>query len=134
MLAMFLFALSLQLTEIELGGKKLTVELADTPKARKTGAMGRESMGKDRGILFVYQKPRILFFWMKGTNIPLSIGFFDEEKTLLNVEEMKPAPKSSTSFPLYHSTSNAQYALEMPSHWFKKNGVSSGSKFKFINK
>lgn len=129
MVAAFFLAFFLHTAEIELAGKTVTVEIADTPQTRDRGLMGRSSLAPDHGMLFVYEKPQLLSFWMKNTLIPLSIAFFDQEQILLNVEEM--VPSDASSLPIYESRAPALYALEMPSGWFDQNKIRPGTKFTF---
>ena len=129
MLFAFVFAALLQTAELELGGKTIQVEIADTPDAREKGLMGRKSLADGHGVLFVFDEPSLLSFWMKDVLIPLSIGFFDADRTLIRTAEMKlPRPEAST-FPSYESGAPAQYALEAPENWFKKNRIKPGMKF-----
>ena len=53
------------------GGKaRFRVELADTPEERGKGLMFRDSMSSGAGMLFVFESPREVAFWMKNTLIP----------------------------------------------------------------
>lgn len=110
---------------LELGGYLLNVELADTEDKQQKGLMGRKELPENSGMLFVYNSPKILTFWMKGTHIPLSIGFFDQSKALINTQEMAP----NREFPLYQSTKVAKYALELPAGWFYQHNIQIGTKF-----
>ena len=58
-------------------GQQLVVEVASTPETRATGLMRRFSLQTDHGMLFVFEMPQALAFWMKDTYIPLSIAFVD---------------------------------------------------------
>ena len=127
-LALALAAL-LHTAQLEIGGETLRVEIADTDKTRDRGLMGRKSLPDGEGMLFVFEKSAPLSFWMKNTLIPLSIGFFDSSKTLIRTLEMDPPPKGAASFISYESGAPAQYALEVPQHWFKKNRIKPGMKF-----
>jgi uncharacterized membrane protein (UPF0127 family) len=46
---------------------------------------------------------------------------------------MKPAVKGQIDFPVYPSAGPAQYALEVPQGWFKKNHIERGMKFSFLD-
>ena len=107
------------------------MELALDLQEQSHGLMGRPQLKSDQGMFFVYEKPRILSFWMKGTLIPLSIGFFDQNHRLINVEEM--SVPAGAVFPEYLSKKKAMYALEMPAGWFKKNGIEEGATFYWEN-
>lgn len=117
---------------LQLGGQRLEVELADSAEARKKGLMYRERLADGTGMLFVFEEPDILSFWMKNTLIPLSIAFFDEDRTLLNIEDMVPVQKGEklTSF---KSASLARYALEVPLGWFRKHKIVPGMKFSLLD-
>lgn len=117
--------------QIQLGDEILTVEIANTPSAHARGLMGRNQLPEGHGMLFIYQKAERLSFWMKNTLIPLSIAFFDEEKTLINILDMDP-PQGDL-FLHYRSTAPALYALEVPQGWFEKHGIQKGAKFSFLD-
>lgn len=134
MLPFLLCSLVLNVAEIAIGDQRLNVEIADTPKARSTGLQGREELSKGNGMLFVFEKPDILSFWMKDTLIPLSIGFFDETKTLINIEEMHPLKELHDRPAIFQSHADALYALEVPLNWFEQNNIQAGASFQFVDK
>ena len=70
--------------------QKLVVEVASTPETRATGLMNRFSLRQDHGMLFVFEAPQPLAFYMKNTYIPLSIAFVDARGRILNIEDMRP--------------------------------------------
>lgn len=81
-------------------------------------------------MLFVFETPEILRFWMKDTDVPLSIAFFDRERRLLQIEEMVPGIGIPDAFqPVYESREEAQYALEVPYGWFETHSVRYGDPF-----
>jgi uncharacterized membrane protein (UPF0127 family) len=112
-----------------IGGEELEVEVADTPSLRNRGLMHRDSLDPGHGMLFVYPEPETLSFWMKNTRIPLSVGFFDEEKRLQQIENMDPPKTDASPLRLYKSSRPMQYALEVPQNWFKEHKISLGEKF-----
>ncbi|WP_371223829.1 DUF192 domain-containing protein [Roseovarius sp. 2305UL8-3] len=67
------------------GQARFTVELADDDEERAQGLMGRESMARSAGMLFVYPRPRLAGFWMKNTLIPLDMIFMDKTGTVTHV-------------------------------------------------
>lgn len=108
---------------IEVGGKPLVVEVAETPSQWQKGLMGRNELPEGSGMLFVYPDSRPRNFWMRNTSIPLSIGFFDSEGILFALLDMAPYHDQT----LYSSGEAAQFALEVPQGWFKRNQISLGS-------
>ena len=86
------------LARIRINNAELKVELAETHEKREQGLMNRAILPEDSGMLFIFENPQILSFWMKNTTIPLSIGFFDENRCLINIEDMNPPKKRRPSY------------------------------------
>ena len=59
----------------EWGQARFAVEVADDPEARAQGLMFVEAMPRGEGMLFVYDRPQRVSFWMKNTLIPLDMIF-----------------------------------------------------------
>ncbi len=93
-----------------LDGQPLILALADTPDLQRRGLMEVRSMGDLDGMVFVWEDPRPVSFWMKGTLIPLDIGFFDPEGVLFQVLSMTPC--AADPCPTYPSEAPTRYALE----------------------
>lgn len=109
--------------------KTLDVELAENITQRAHGLMYRTSLPKDSGMLFVFEEEQVLNFWMKNTLIDLDIAYFDGTKTVIDIQTMKAVTSVlQTQIPTYPSKKPAQFALEMNSGWFKKNGFKPGTK------
>jgi uncharacterized protein len=103
-------------------GLSLAVEVARYPVERNQGLMYRRSMAPDSGMLFVFEEPETLRFWMKNTLIPLSIAFVNLDSIITDILEMAPG---DTVTP-YTSTGAALYAVEMNSGWFLSHGIKPG--------
>jgi hypothetical protein len=114
--------------QISINDVPLTVELAITPVKRQIGVMGRSTLPEGTGMLFVFDRPQNLSFWMKNTKIPLSIGFFDEQGRLISIENMDP-PNGSEELPVYKSKKIAKYALEVPQGWFERHQIRPSMRF-----
>ena len=106
---------------LTIGGHRLTVEIAATPEQRATGLMNRFSLQTDHGMLFVFEAPQPLSFWMKDTYVPLSIAFVDMRGRIVNIEDMRPQDESP-----HFSKGFALYAIEMRQGWFAAKGIGAG--------
>ena len=107
--------------KLRIDGHAIRAEIARTPAERAQGLMNRRSMGKNDGMLFVFEQPQIVSMWMKNTLLPLSVAFIDEQGRIINIAEMLPQTLDSHS-----SLAPAKYALEMNAGWFDKHSVLAG--------
>ncbi len=127
------FAAEFSKKKIQLSKKSIQVEVADTEKLQAQGLMFRKKMDPDAGMLFVFDDEQIRSFWMKNTLIDLSIGYFNKEKKLIDIQDMSATSSiMQQSLPTYTSKSPAMYALEMNKGWFKKNKIKVGASFKYV--
>jgi uncharacterized membrane protein (UPF0127 family) len=65
---------------------RFVVEVARTPEEQARGLMERQSLAPDRGMLFPYQTPQAVAFWMKNTLIPLDMVFIAPGGRILRIE------------------------------------------------
>ncbi len=54
------------------------------------GLMWRERIPEDAGMLFVYNKPRQLSFWMKNTSIPLDLAYIGPDMRINEILPLEP--------------------------------------------
>jgi uncharacterized protein len=106
--------------------KEVRVEVAKSPEEQSRGLMGRTSLGKDEGMLFLYDREVHHGFWMKNTLIPLSIAFVDSEGRIITILDMEPLTLESHLPPRPFL-----YALEMNKGWFSQNGIKAGDVMRF---
>lgn len=62
-----------------------TVEIADSPAERAQGLMFRKALPPRNGMLFVYDTPRQVAFWMRNTFISLDLIFMDATGTIRHI-------------------------------------------------
>ena len=108
---------------LEISGYSLTAEVANTQVLRAHGLMYRETLGTDKGMLFVFPRLGYYSMWMKNTYIPLSVAFIDENGIILNIADMHP----ETLTP-HESVGLVKYALEMNIGWFSEKKIVEGFK------
>jgi uncharacterized membrane protein (UPF0127 family) len=72
------------------GVHRFTVEVAATSEQQETGLMFRKSLAPDRGMIFPYDPPQDVSFWMKNTLIPLDIVFIRANGTIARIDNAQP--------------------------------------------
>ncbi len=121
-----------QKKKIKLGSQTLIVEIADTPEKSAHGLMYRKELAPGTGMLFIFPDEKVRSFWMKNTFVPLSIGYFNHKKELIDIQDMEPAlSEMQMELPTYVSKEPAQYALEVPKGWFAANRIGLKMRFSF---
>lgn len=68
------------------GAHRFKVEVMTTNAERARGLMYRRILAPDAGMLFVYDRPRPLFMWMKNTILALDMVFFTAGGTVHHIE------------------------------------------------
>ena len=109
--------------EIVIDSTPIIVEIADTPFLRNKGLMFRQSIPENSGMLFSFPDNSQRSFWMKNTDVPLSIAFIDQDGFIDSIERMKPHCLENT-----YSMRATPYALEMNEGWFQRNGFTRGTR------
>ncbi|WP_299983190.1 DUF192 domain-containing protein [uncultured Ruegeria sp.] len=71
----------------DLAQVRFDIELAVTPQERSRGLMFRESMPSRSGMMFIFDPPQPVAFWMKNTLIPLDMVFLDQTGVVTRVHE-----------------------------------------------
>jgi uncharacterized protein len=85
--------------------------------------MGRTTLAADAGMLFVFNQPQPLSFWMKDTLLPLSIAYIDTEGYIVDIQDMQPLDETP-----HLSAEPAQYALEVNQGFFEARGIQIGDR------
>ncbi len=104
-------------------GQVITVraELADDEPERAAGLMYRTELVSGTGMLFMFERPQRLSFWMKNTPLALDLIFFDQGTYVATVAWAKPYDETPLG-----PTAPADRVLEVPGGWASANGVGPG--------
>jgi uncharacterized membrane protein (UPF0127 family) len=108
------------------GTARFRVEIADTPEERATGLMHREEMAAAAGMLFVYERPQRVSFWMENTLIPLDMVFMDASGTVMHIHE-NAVPLDRTPIP---GGNDIQFVLEINGGMAAMVGLTEGSQMR----
>lgn len=108
------------------GGESFAVEVADDTAERAQGLMFRESLDPGAGMLFVYDAPRRVSFWMKNTLIPLDMVFADEVGRVTAVHSMAQ-PLDETPI---DGGEGVQFVLEINGGLADRLGIAPGAELR----
>ncbi|MGC7411299.1 DUF192 domain-containing protein [Pandoraea pneumonica] len=101
----------------------IKAEVAANEADREQGLMYRTKMAPNAGMLFVFEQRAMNCFWMRNTNLPLSIAFLRDDGTIVNIEDMAPQTDDN-----HCPKEPIRYALEMNQGWFKTKNLTAGTK------
>jgi len=113
----------LPVVTIKVAGHALKAEVVATAEQRSRGLMFREKLGRNDGMLFIFDEPGYHSMWMMNTLIPLSVAFVDGEGRILNIEDMQPKTLDS-----HAAQGPARYAIETNVGWFAEKKIKAGDK------
>lgn len=105
------------------------VEHAVTPSEQSRGLMFRTKLDQDRGMLFVFDRDAIRYFWMQNTFIPLDIIFINSSFMVVHVHR-RAKPLDQT---VIESRLPARYVLEVNGGKAEQCGVNPGTPMGFTN-
>ncbi|MEM1128126.1 MAG: DUF192 domain-containing protein [Bacteroidota bacterium] len=100
----------------------LDIEIADTDAERATGLMHRRSMPAQSGMLFLFDEPDSLSFWMRNTPMPLDIVFIGADRRIVNIVR-RTTPFSEERV---LATGLAQYVVEVRAGEADRLGLAPG--------
>ena len=107
----------------------LLVKIADDNNAKQKGLMHIKQLKTYNGMLFIYDAPQIVKFWMYNTFIPLDIIFIDDRNIISSIKEGVPMKKK-----LISSEIKISAVLEIPRGCAKKLKVKKGQIVSWIIK
>ena len=105
------------------GVSRFSVEVADSGAERAKGLMFRTEMASMAGMIFVYESPRAVSFWMKNTLIPLDMIFADATGKVLSVYE-GAEPGNLTPV---DGGNGVQFVVEVNAGMARKLGIGPGA-------
>lgn len=96
---------------LRINNKDYLTYVAETDEEKEIGLSECEELekvgGKEEAMLFPYDAPQHLDFWMKDCDLTLSIIFIDENKTVISNQKGLPNTED------FISADNAKYVLEV---------------------
>lgn len=109
--------------EVVFKNTQYVLDVADSATLRENGLSYRTSLAPGTGMLFVFDAPGILGFWMKDMNFPIDIIWLDQNKKIVHIEH---SVATSTYPKSFGPETLAQYVIEIPAGEVKKVGLVLG--------
>lgn len=106
---------------IKIHNKEYKVTLAKTEEEKEKGLSNIKELPEDEGMLFVYDEPQTVGFWMKDTLVPLDIVFINEDYEVLSIYKGQPEDETIVE------EDNVQYVLEVN----QDSGIEEGDELDF---
>lgn len=107
-------------------GTVLQVEVMVKDEDRAMGLMFRPSLPKDRGMLFIFERPDFHGIWMKNCRFPIDIVWLDEERKVVHLAESVP-PCKAEPCPVYNPLRRAAYVVELNAGQAKRDKAVLGA-------
>jgi len=110
-------------TEVKLGNKKYTLDIAETSKDRRKGLMGVQHLDDDKGMLFDFGEEGNHEMWMYNTPIALDQIFINAEQEVIKVVTREPNDEELVG------AEDTLYVVEVNAN----SGVKVGDELEFLD-
>jgi uncharacterized membrane protein (UPF0127 family) len=116
---------------VTINNVNLLADVALTTDEQTKGLSIKDTLQFNEGMLFPYEAPRILSFWMKDMKFPIDILWLDADKKVVHIEERLQPCSPLLLCPSYTSDVQAQYVLETVAGFSSANGITEGAPVEF---
>jgi len=112
--------------KVIIGDTKIKVEIADTLEEMKNGLSNRESLDKDKGMLFIFAEPGQPAFWMKDMKFPIDIIWILNDRVVDIAPDLPVVAGEFLS--TYIPKEPANYVLEVNAGFAEEHDIRVGDK------
>jgi len=115
----------IEYSQVKINGKKIKAEVADTFAERTKGLSDREKLGKNEGMIFIFEESGIYPFWMNAMKFSIDIIWVNDNK-IVDIVKSAPTPESSGQIANYEPKVAADIVIEVNAGFCDKNNVKIG--------
>lgn len=111
------------------------VDIARSAGEKTKGLSGRNSLGENEGMLFVFEENSRPTFWMKDMNFGLDIIWIDDGR-IIYIHKNVPAPEpgaSDSELPKYSPPNVIDYVLEVNAGFADKYKIKVGDRVEILD-
>ena len=112
--------------QAKIGGQVIQLEVAQTPRQQALGLMYRTDLAEDRGMLFPFDRPRVVGFWMKNCKIPLDMLFL--RNGVVKAIQVSAPPCQQEPCPTYGPDVAVDQVIELRGGRSQELGVKVGDR------
>lgn len=111
-------------------GHRFMAEIAATPQEQQKGLMFRQSLAKDRCMIFVYEEDGSHGIWMKNCRISLDVVWVSADGKVVEMAENVPpcSPMRGDDCPTYGGGVPARHFIEFSVGTIKRIGLKKGDR------
>ena len=97
------------------------IETFTTPEGFIKGLQFHKPLIGNQAVLFIFPAPTTTGFWNKNVAFPIDVAFFDENKYLINIEQLGKQQLLDV-----RSEKPFKYVIETRKGWFAENNIRKG--------
>jgi uncharacterized membrane protein (UPF0127 family) len=115
---------------VEVGAQRVAIELAVTRAEQNLGLGGRDDLDWGHGMYFVYDRPAVHAFWMKGMRFPIDFVWIRDGRIVDLTLEVPFVPGGNG--PTVRPREAVDGVLELPAGYVRTNGWRIGDRVRLI--
>ena len=120
-------------TKVLVNGQTISVVVAKTDKEKQVGLSGKDKIGENQGMLFIFDKPDYYSFWMKEMEFSIDIIYINGNKITTIVENAKPPSSVNDNLAIYQPSEKSDKVLELNAGSADKLKIKKGTIVKIEN-
>jgi uncharacterized membrane protein (UPF0127 family) len=113
---------------VTIRGQRVSVEVAKTRSEQALGLGDRDSLDWGRGMLFPYESPGFMTFWMRRMRFDIDIVWI-RDRRIVGIEEFVPYPREQHEPPAtVRAPELVDMVLEVPAGFARAHGWRRGDR------
>jgi uncharacterized membrane protein (UPF0127 family) len=114
--------------KVTINKQAFNVEVVKTPKDQQVGLTKYNGLKDDQGMLFLFEQPEMLTFWMKNMKFSIDIIYINNDTVVSVIHKAPPAGNEPS---IYKPDSPADRVLEIKAGLAQKYNIKTGDKVTF---
>jgi len=115
-------------TKAKINNDTFDIIVAGSNEERQIGLSNRNSLGKNSGMIFAFDKADYYSFWMKNMKFPIDILFIRGDRIITIHKNVQPPKSANDSLPVYNPKEPADKVLELNANVTSEKNIKEGDK------